>query len=76
EALKLGQKVQVKVLEVDKQRKRIALSIKQTLAPAQTAAPKSSRPHTSQKSSTHAPQDLSNLPVGDALALLKQKFGK
>ncbi|MBO8528532.1 S1 RNA-binding domain-containing protein, partial [Staphylococcus aureus] len=30
EVLKLGQKVKVKVLEVDVQRKRIALSIKQT----------------------------------------------
>jgi len=74
EALKLNDKVQVKVLEVDLPRKRIALSIKQAQA-APTATP--------QQRSTNQPQhkqakheDLSNLSVTDALAQLKKKFGK
>ncbi|MFN3794758.1 MAG: Tex family protein [Chitinophagaceae bacterium] len=69
EVLKLNDKVQVKVLEVDIARKRIALSIKQT----QDAPPKGSgqKPKPMQKE-----KDLSNLSMGDALSALKQKFGK
>jgi uncharacterized protein len=68
EVLKLNDKVQVKVLEVDIARKRIALSIKQT----QDAAPKGGqKPRPMQKE-----KDLSNLSMGDALSALKQKFGK
>ncbi len=69
EVLKLNDKVQVKVLEVDIARKRIALSIKQT----QDAPPKCSgqKPKPMQKE-----KDLSNLSMGDALSALKQKFGK
>ena len=71
EFLKLGQKVQVKVTEVDIARKRIALSIKQTSdAPAKTA---SSRP-AAQKPAPD--QDLSSLSVNDALQALKKRFGK
>jgi uncharacterized protein len=71
EFLKLGQKVQVKVTEVDIARKRIALSIKQTSdAPAKTA---SSRPAAPKPAPD---QDLSSLSVNDALQALKKRFGK
>lgn len=75
EVLKLGQKVQVKVLEVDVLRKRISLSIKQTeeAMDRKIQGPKntgSNRP-TSKKE-----EDLSALSVNDALSLLKKKFGK
>ena len=71
EFLKLGQKVQVKVTEVDIARKRIALSIKQTEnAPTKTT---SSRP-AAQKPAPD--QDLSSLSVNDALQALKKRFGK
>ena len=71
EFLKLGQKVQVKVTEIDVARKRIALSIKQTEnAPAKSA----SNRHIAPK---HAPdKDLSSLSVNDALQALKKRFGK
>ncbi len=69
EKLKLNDKVQVKVLEVDLQRKRIALSIKQTMeAPA--------RGNRSKPAFRKNEEDLSNLNVTDALAALKKKFGK
>ncbi|MBC7886673.1 MAG: RNA-binding transcriptional accessory protein [Ferruginibacter sp.] len=72
EALKLNQKVQVKVLEVDTTRKRIALSIKQILArPAVNQRPK----HQGQQQ--NKPQkNITELPMNDALAALKQKFGR
>jgi len=72
EALKLNQKVNVKVLEVDTVRKRIALSIKQTMeAPAKQQRPKF---NTAPK---QAPQkNVADMPLNDALAALKQKFGK
>jgi uncharacterized protein len=78
EVLKLGQKVKVKVLEIDLQRKRIALSIKQT-EPAQ--APQQRRENKTgtkpqQATSKPQPKDLSNLNMQDALAALKNKFGK
>lgn len=65
EAVKLNDKVQVKVLEVDVARKRIALSIKQTqTAPAQ---------------SFKKPLPAKNIPpannnMNDALNMLKNKF--
>ena len=71
EFLKLGQKVQVKVTEIDIARKRIALSIKQTEnAPAKSA---SNRP-TAPKPAPN--EDLSSLTVNDALQALKKRFGK
>jgi uncharacterized protein len=71
EFLKLGQKVQVKVTEIDIARKRIALSIKQTEnAPAKTA---SNRPTPAKPAPD---QDLSSLSVNDALQALKKRFGK
>jgi uncharacterized protein len=70
EALKLGQKVTVKVLEVDGQRKRIALSIKQTQdAPARRDKPQHHKREEQQK----PPQELN---MNDALSMLKKKFGK
>jgi uncharacterized protein len=66
EVLKLNDKVQVKVLEVDIPRKRIALSIKQTQHA--TARP-AHKPMAKTPSAAPATMD-------DALSLLKKKFGK
>lgn len=75
EALKLNDKVLVKVLEVDVVRKRIALSIKQTQeAPTKTIRPQRSQQPMRQIQTKE--QDLSNMDVTDALALLKKRFGK
>ncbi|MGG9963400.1 Tex family protein [Ferruginibacter sp. SUN106] len=76
EALKLNQKVNVKILEVDIARKRIALSIKQTMeAPARN---QSQRPNFNGQQAQQKPQQKSvaEMPLNDALAALKQKFGK
>jgi uncharacterized protein len=74
EVLKLNDKVQVKVMEVDIARKRIALSIKQTKdAPARNQ--KINRTNLSNPAPKKE-QDLVDLSVNDALALLKKKFGK
>jgi uncharacterized protein len=69
EALKLNDKVQVKVLEVDIPRKRIALSIKQT---QEFSKVKSENP----KAKTFQPRekDLSQLNMNDALSALKNRF--
>jgi protein Tex len=69
EVLKLNQQVMVKVLEVDVARKRIALSIKQT-EPAPVKA-NYTKPNTS-----FTPKENVDVPIGDALAMLKKKFGK
>lgn len=78
EALKLNQKVNVKVLEVDMARKRIALSIKQTMeAPARQARPHNSGGGNSNRRNEQPKEkDLGNMNMGDALSLLKKKFGK
>ena len=77
EVLKLNDKVQVKVMEVDIARKRIALSIKQTQeAPSKEQKNNRSNPP---KISNPAPKmepGLAELSVNDALALLKKKFVK
>jgi uncharacterized protein len=71
EALKLNQKVEVKVLEVDVPRKRIALSIKQTMeAPAK--APKNFRRDRPEQKR----EPVKETNINDALNLLKKKFGK
>ena len=71
EVLKLNQKVLVKVTEVDVVRKRIALSIKQTQgAPAKSQSSRNNRPAEQPKKA------VADMPLGDALAALKQKFGK
>lgn len=72
EALKLNQKVTVKVLEVDMQRKRIALSIKQT----QEAPQKRDKPRGNSDFKKAKEKDLSGMNMNDALSLLKKKFGK
>jgi uncharacterized protein len=89
EALKLGDHVQVKVLEVDIARKRIALSIKQTQEMPKQAAgerrqfnqPKNAKsfgtnakPFGQKELSGTAPKEPATME--DALALLKRKFGK
>lgn len=72
EALKLNQKVQVKVLEVDVARKRIALSIKQTMeAPARSGGKPQHR-----KQDNNRQPDMSNMNMNDALSMLKKKFGR
>lgn len=73
EALKLGQKVQVKVMEVDVHRKRIALSIKQAIGEERVQGDKKPR---RQESFKRQEEDLSALSVNDALSALKKKFGK
>jgi uncharacterized protein len=72
EVLKLGQKLMVKVLEVDMVRKRIALSIKQTEA-APAGRERKSSPLSGQSKQQKKEEPNS---VEDALALLKKKFGK
>lgn len=72
EALKLNQKVNVKVLEVDVARKRIALSIKQTMeAPARKQGGGRDRNDRREK---REPQK--EVTMDDALSLLKKKFGR
>jgi uncharacterized protein len=68
----------VKVVEIDLQRKRIALSIKQT-EPAQAPQQRRENRNASkpqQGNSKPQPKDLGNLNMQDALAALKNKFGK
>jgi len=69
EALKLNDHVQVKVLEVDVARKRIALSIKQTMeAPQRKSVNRNDR--------REKPQPQQEVSINDALNLLKKKFGR
>ena len=75
QVLKLNQHVQVKVTEVDVPRKRIALSIKQTLEqPVKQQRNISNKPLYIPTKTREAVE--TTLPMGDALALLKKKFGK
>src|SRR6185437_1598655 len=72
EVLKLNDKVKVKALEVEALRKRISLSIKQTLeAPARKYRPQQKQFH---KKEEH--KDVPKMDMNDALSLLKKKFGK
>ena len=70
EVLKLNQQVKVKVLEVDVVRKRIALSIKQT-----EAAP-AHQPRKPAQNVQPAKKEAAPATMQDALAALKNKFGK
>ena len=72
EVLKLNDKVNVKVLEVDKARKRIALSVKQTQEPPAKQPGKRNEVHRSKASTKPAQAPDMN----DAISLLKKKFGK
>lgn len=75
EALKLNQHVQVKVLEVDIARKRVALSIKQTEeAPAKTQRQQPLFKGQNQNFKKREPEPA--VQMNDALAMLKKKFGK
>lgn len=70
EVLKLNDKVQVKVLEVDVPRKRIALSIKQTQeAPAKQGGQRFQPPKKQES-------ELTNMNLNDALSALKNKVKK
>ena len=73
EVLKLGQKVNVKIMEVDMVRKRIALSIKQTETVPETSQKLKVK---SENREGRKPEPLKELSVEDALSLLKKKFGK
>jgi uncharacterized protein len=70
EVLKLNQHVKVKVLEVDVTRKRIALSIKQT-----EAAPSHQQRRPAQNFQP-AKKEVAAPTMMDALAALKNKFGR
>ena len=76
EALKLNQKVTVKVLEVDAVRKRISLSIKQASEPParkEKGAPPVPRKDFKQPEKKKNAEPAS---MADALSMLKSKFGK
>src|SRR6185369_13952832 len=73
EVLKLNDKVQVKVLEIDLARKRIALSIKQTQEAVAVA--KKANSFKPQPTKKKEPQ-IAELSMNDALSMLKKKFGK
>ncbi len=74
EVLKLNDKVNVKVLEVDTLRKRIALSIKQTLeAPQRQEYRRDSAKRFEKKAKE---TDVASGSLTDALSALKKKFGK
>jgi uncharacterized protein len=77
QALKLSQQVMVKVLEVDRVRKRIALSIRQaTEAPSGGGGRERQRGQRPVQSSAPKEKDLSNMNLDDALSALKKKFGR
>ena len=71
EVLKLGQKVNVKIMEVDVVRKRIALSIKQT----EETVVREVKNHPDRIGIKVKKEEV-EMSVDDALSLLKKKFGK
>ncbi|NNV54828.1 Tex family protein [Limnovirga soli] len=76
EVLKLNDKVQVKVTEVDIARKRIALSIKQTQEMPDRKAAANKPVYQPKTNSSKQAEDTANMNMTDALSLLKKKFGK
>jgi uncharacterized protein len=80
EVVKLNDKVQVKVLEVDVARKRINLSIKQALENrgnnVQATRPPSIQNTGNKNQSTRKKENGESLDMNDALNMLKKKFGK
>ena len=72
EVLKLQQQVKVKVVEVDIERKRIQLSIKQT----DTAQAVQQVKHSNKHNNGQQNNVKKEVPMLDALQALKQKFGK
>ncbi|GAA2977955.1 30S ribosomal protein S1 [Lentilactobacillus parakefiri] len=82
DVLKVGEKIQVKVLDVDTDRKRLALSIKAlTDAPEEEAKPKKSnnRPSRSRKSNdrsiSNAPEEETGFTLGDIIGDELKKSG-
>ncbi len=75
EVLKLNQKVNVLVTEVDIARKRIALSIKQAEAPP-ARKEKQMPPQPRKDFNKPKEKDPAPLNMNDALSMLKNKFGK
>ncbi|MEP6674657.1 MAG: Tex family protein [Ferruginibacter sp.] len=74
EVLKLNQHVMVKVLEIDIERKRIALSIKQT---QDRPVVQQRQPLNMQRKNDRPVQkNMEDMPMNDALSLLKKKFEK
>lgn len=71
EVLKLNDKVQVKVLEVDRVRNRIALSIKQT-----QEAPAGGNKTKRNDRRERRQEEQTPMNMNDALSMLKKKFGK
>lgn len=76
EAVKLQQKVKVKVLEVDINRKRIALSIKEASEKGSLRPQQNQQQRPQQPRAAKPPVQKDSETMGDALALLKSKFGK
>ena len=84
EVLKLNDKVMVKVLEVDKVRKRIALSIKQTQESAKSQQHSAinnrdrnvRKPENTNQSQRKNKEEKESATMEDAMSLLKKKFGK
>lgn len=70
EVLKLNQQVMVKVTEVDVPRKRIALSIRQTMDQPAKSSARAGQP----KKQDRTP--VKEVHINDALNALKKKFGK
>ncbi|MBC7652478.1 MAG: RNA-binding transcriptional accessory protein [Deinococcales bacterium] len=73
EILKLNDKVQVKILEVDIPRKRIALSIKQTQEAPVKKVTGYKYPLTGNQKPVIKKEDIT---INDALSMLKKRFGK
>ncbi len=78
EVLKLNDKVMVKVVEVDLPRKRIALSIKQTMEAPERSQQKAFQPKRSNTYPAGNPlkKEKESSSMEDAMNLLKKKFGK
>ncbi|HXL54682.1 MAG TPA: helix-hairpin-helix domain-containing protein, partial [Chitinophagaceae bacterium] len=83
EVLKLNDKVQVKVLDVDVRRKRINLSIKQTQEDTRTRNQDTrSKNHETRKNENTEKKENTEknenteMNMNDALSMLKKKFGK
>lgn len=76
EAIKLGQQVQVKVLEVDYARKRISLSIKQASLEGVGVVSNPRPKHQSQAQPQQKREESQPPSLNDALAALKNRFKK
>ena len=79
EVLKLNMEVMVKVMEVDKARKRIGLSIKQAQEPPATTKgkPNTGVPRNSPKPAMqNKEKEAPPVSMNDALSALKNRFGK